>query len=174
VEASGRTRTGSTKHLLHYIRGATDLCLTFGGDWGKRIILAIWGGRLVTVRGHALLLNRCPRPTASTTLICGWPLSASTSLPFLSYSPYSLGLTFQPTSTTTNPYADNHLPTAVSSVMPPLSSVPAENYARPVDVASIRVVSSSRADRSALSAAIPPLLGRGAFACAHTVQDIAG
>jgi hypothetical protein len=101
------------------------------------------------------------------------PLSLDV-LSFLSYSPFSLGLSVQPTSTTINPYADNHLPTAVSSGMPPWSSVPAENYARPVHVASMRVVSSSRADRRALSAAIPPLLGRGAFACAHTVQDIAG
>lgn len=37
----------------------------------------------------------------------------------------------------------------------------AENYARPVDVAAIRFVRNSMADRSALFAAIPPLLGGG-------------
>jgi len=40
------------KHVLRYIRGTTDLCLTFDGDCGERIVLgyadADWGGDLDT------------------------------------------------------------------------------------------------------------------------------
>jgi hypothetical protein len=42
------------KHVLRYIRGTTDLCLTFDGDCGERIVLgyadADWGGDLDTRR----------------------------------------------------------------------------------------------------------------------------
>ena len=44
----------AAKHLLRYIRGTTDLCLTFDAEAGKRIILgyadADWGGCLDTRR----------------------------------------------------------------------------------------------------------------------------
>jgi hypothetical protein len=42
------------KHVLQYIRGTTDLCLTFNGDCGERILIgyadADWGGDLDTRR----------------------------------------------------------------------------------------------------------------------------
>ena len=44
----------AAKHLLRYIRGTSDLCLTFDGNSGKRIVLgyadADWGGDLDTRR----------------------------------------------------------------------------------------------------------------------------
>ena len=75
-----------------------------------------------------------PATTAGTAPIYGWPLSPWTPLSFPSYSPYYLGLTFQPTSTTFNPYAYNYLPTAVPTRMPSSSSEPIANCARPIDV----------------------------------------
>lgn len=51
--ASGRLHI-INKHLLRYIRGTTELCLTFDAEAGKRIILgyadADWGGCLDTRR----------------------------------------------------------------------------------------------------------------------------
>jgi hypothetical protein len=117
----------AAKHLVRYIRGTTNLCLIFDGDCGKRIILAIWRGRLVTVRGHALLLNCHPRPTAgprrALLLSAAGPtlprrlFPSSATLPTLSVEPSNQAV---PPST----YADNHLTTVVSSGMPPSSSVP--------------------------------------------------
>jgi hypothetical protein len=44
----------AAKHLLQYIRGTTDLCLTFDGTGGERLVLgyadADWGGDLDTRR----------------------------------------------------------------------------------------------------------------------------
>jgi hypothetical protein len=72
------------------------------------------------------------QPTAAP--IYGWPLSPSTPLSFQGYSPYSLGLTFNPTTPTFNPYAYNYFPTAVPTRMPSSSSVPTANCANPMDV----------------------------------------
>jgi hypothetical protein len=48
------THYQAAKHLLRYIRGTTDLCLTFDAEAGKRVILgyadADWGGCLDTRR----------------------------------------------------------------------------------------------------------------------------
>jgi hypothetical protein len=163
----------AAKHLVRYIRGASDLCLTFDGNGGKRIILA----DMERQTGH----RRRPCPVTR-------PPSSARGRHYSSAGPLSLDVSFLPQllsllsrfNRPINLYHHQYIrrqPPAHGRVQlhAPSSSVPAENYARTVDVASMRVVNSSRADRSVLSAAIPLLLGRGAFACAHTVQkDIAG
>jgi hypothetical protein len=46
------THWATAKHLLRYVRGTTELCLTFDAEAGKRIVLgyadADWGGDLDT------------------------------------------------------------------------------------------------------------------------------
>ncbi|GFZ49957.1 hypothetical protein JCM24511_07360 [Saitozyma sp. JCM 24511] len=75
-----------------------------------------------------------PATTAGTADIYGWHLSPWTPLSFPSYSPNSLGLSFQQTSTTFDPYVYNYLPTAVPTRMPSSSSVPIANCAGPIDI----------------------------------------
>ncbi|RSH85415.1 hypothetical protein EHS25_004811 [Saitozyma podzolica] len=75
-----------------------------------------------------------PSTSKGTTPNYSWPLSPSTSLSIPDYWPYALGLTFNPASTTTyNPYACNHLLTAVPTSMSPSPSVSTANCARPID-----------------------------------------
>jgi hypothetical protein len=54
VSKWNETHWAAAKHLLRYIRGTTELCLTFDGEAGKRIVLgyadADWGGDLDTRR----------------------------------------------------------------------------------------------------------------------------
>jgi hypothetical protein len=74
-----------------------------------------------------------PASTACTAPNYGWPVSPWTSLSFPSYSPYSLGLTFHPTSTIFDSYVYNNVPTAVPTRMPS-SSVSIANCAGPIDI----------------------------------------
>jgi hypothetical protein len=73
-------------------------------------------------------------PTPGTSPACSRPLSPSISVSCPSYSTSSLGLIFPPTSSTINPYADEHLHMVVSSGMHPLSSVSSTSGAQPIEV----------------------------------------
>jgi hypothetical protein len=72
--------------------------------------------------------------TPGTSPAYSRPLSRSISVSCPGYSTSSLGVIFPPTSSTINPYADEHLPMAVSSGMHPLSSVSSANGAQPIEV----------------------------------------